>query len=119
MRSFTILLVLLAVSTAHASTRADELLWKCNGTGDDETDAMLGKLACASYLSGFLDAYTITTYGQKSNHLICLPDRGISNDQTIRIVVKFLEDHPEDLHESARSMVFVALQAAFPCRADR
>jgi hypothetical protein len=43
------------------------------------------------------------------------PWHGISNDQAVRIVVKWLNKHPEDLHQTARVTVLVALRNAFPC----
>jgi len=37
------------------------------------------------------------------------------NDQFIRVAVKYLEDHPEDLHAQAAILIQAALREAFPC----
>jgi len=101
---------------ARATDRADQLLWRCNGTAKSKGEAVLGKAICAGYLCGFLDAYQVAATVHKTAPLSCLPPTGISNDQAIRVVVTYLEAHPQELHETARSSVFLALRAAFPCK---
>jgi hypothetical protein len=44
---------------------------------------------------------------------MCLPKDGVSHDQTIRIVVKWSEEHTAELYESARTSVLIGLQG-FP-----
>jgi hypothetical protein len=44
----------------------------------------------------------------------CLPD-GATVGQAVRVVVKYLNDHPEDLNLDERELVDVALGLAFPC----
>jgi Rap1a immunity proteins len=46
--------------------------------------------------------------------LPCLPD-GTGSEQAIRIVVKYLNSHPEKLHKDAHILVVEALREAFPC----
>ncbi len=48
----------------------------------------------------------------------CLPD-GVTPNQTVRVVVKWLEDHPAQLHESAVELVLGALKENFPCHKNR
>jgi hypothetical protein len=96
--------------------RGDQLLWKCAGKpSDSDVQVQMDKLLCAYYLQGFLDSYGISHEPDSKERTICVPPSGISTDQTIRIVVKWLESHPEILHESARMNVFLALRTAFPC----
>lgn len=72
---------------------------------------------CLGYLSGFTDSARLTTHFYKTqDQRICLPERGASNEQLARIVTKWFRDHPNDLHESARMSVMLALQTAFPCK---
>lgn len=110
------LVIMLSISSARAEQRADELLWKCNGTAKDEVQAALGKLYCIGYISGLIDGHQITSNILKpEKKFLCLPKDGISNDQAVRIVVKWLNEHPEELHQTARVAVLVALRNAFPC----
>lgn len=47
--------------------------------------------------------------------IVCLPD-AVTNGQAIKIWMKFLKDHPEDLHRAALLTYLAALKIAFPCR---
>jgi len=71
---------------------------------------------CVSYVAGFLDGMSLATGTSGAKRNVCLPERGISNDQAIRIFVKFLREHPEGLHESGRSSLYISLARAFPCK---
>lgn len=46
--------------------------------------------------------------------IICLPE-GVTVHQEIRVVVKYLQGHPEKLHLRSTSLVESALSEAFPC----
>lgn len=92
------------------------MLWECTRRGSDvEVEQMLGIAWCAAYISGMVDATRILGDVNPDGRLICYPQEGISNDQAMRIVVKWLEDHPQSLHESARMSTMIALADAFPC----
>lgn len=67
------------------------------------TDAMF----CGGYLFGFVDAHQVTSTLNGGKQLFCLPEGGISAAQGIRIETKWLQDHPEQLHESARISVLL------------
>lgn len=72
---------------------------------------------CLGYLSGFTDSMRLTThFYEPQDQRICLPEQGASNEQLARVVTKWLRDHPNDLHESARMSVMLSLQTAFPCK---
>ena len=73
-------------------------------------------LWCISYVSGFLDALAVSDSMAPARKAICLPQRGITTDQAARILVKYLRDNPEKLHQSGRISLFVALTKIFPCR---
>jgi hypothetical protein len=68
-----------------------------------------------SYVSGFVDALALAAGNDKSRRVVCFPDRGVPNNQMIRIFVKYLESNPEQLHESGRMSLLIALTRAFPC----
>lgn len=54
--------------------------------------------------------------GQKPALLqFCLPVSGIPVIQAVRIVVKYLKEHPEQLHEDGMSLTIAALKNDFPC----
>ena len=82
-------------------------------------DAVAG-MRCVAYLAGFvhgtLSIQTADNTMRGVPNVICYPPVGISTEQTRRIVVKWLEDHPERLHNEAALEVFFAILNAFPCK---
>ena len=76
-----------------------------------ETDAFKAG-SCFGYIRAANDMYEIMVIN--SNRTICIPS-GISGKQLIRIVVKYLNDHPEKLHNPASLLVYEAFQESFPC----
>ena len=77
-------------------------------------DEQLRSLYWMGYLGGFNDAAMLIGTGT-SQKIYCLPAAGIEIDQLVRVVNKFLDEHPEDLHLTARILVLLALTGAFPC----
>ena len=45
----------------------------------------------------------------------CIPDKATSV-QAIRVIVKYLQDHPAELHKADFELLATALQLAFPCK---
>jgi hypothetical protein len=95
--------------------RGDDLLWGLTAQGADEIKAVSSQAVCFGYVSGMIDSYKILSAVNPSIRFICLPRQGISTDQATRIIVKWLQEHPERLHETPRILVFDALRSAFPC----
>lgn len=52
-------------------------------------------------------------------HMVCLPEHGSTNAQVALVIVKFLRDHPERLHEDRTALMVDALSGAFPCRSKK
>lgn len=99
---------------AGAVTNAIDLLRQCEGR---EPAGMpeLGTLTCATYLSGFLDMHALMVF-VGARPLFCPPTQGIQNEQALRIFVRWGQQHPELLHQSARIGAAESLREAFPCR---
>jgi hypothetical protein len=109
--------VSLSTAKADSDTRAEQLAWECQGQEPAEHPE-LGPLMCTEYVLGMLDMYAMMADPRVGNAkpLACLPDSGISGDQGIKIFLKWANDHPEQLHNSARMSFLVALRWAFPCQ---
>jgi hypothetical protein len=60
------------------------------------------------YCLGFVDGIAQTSPS------VCLPS-GVQTRQAVRIVVKFLQDHPEKLNQYGAILSNTALSQAFPC----
>ena len=78
----------------------------------EEADA---SIFCIGYVAGFLDANSLSSARNRASRIICMPERGITNDQGIRIFVKYLRDNPHILHESGRMSLYLSLAKALPC----
>jgi len=68
---------------------------------------------CQWYLKGFLDGYGAVPGSYKTQ--FCLPEGGFSVDQIRRVVVQWLQAHPQQLHIHSTEAVMTALSQAFPC----
>jgi len=72
-------------------------------------------LACNHYLSGIVDAHEqLSDWGRLSHNYICFPG-GIDTIQIRKVYIKHANEHPEDLHFTAASIVLNAFRIAFPC----
>jgi Rap1a immunity proteins len=86
----------------------NDLLNQCERLGNPLS------FGCRMYLAGVIDMH----YGFSvivSQPLYCYP-AGVTYEQLERIVVKYLRDHPKDLHYQAAYLATVALTDAFPCK---
>lgn len=72
---------------------------------------------CFGFILGTHSGYFIARTGSQQKLVFCIPS-GVTNLQTVKIVVKYLNNHPEELHQSADVLVIEAMTAAFPCTVD-
>jgi Rap1a immunity proteins len=73
----------------------------------------------AGYCVGLLDGLggmnqVWQEYTQDTSRFFCSPP-GSRRDQIVRVVVRYLENHPEQLHEHEIILAGWALSKAFPC----
>lgn len=73
------------------------------------------------YSSGFCSGFIVGATGMDSlrqlmndNPLICEPDR-VTNGQKRSIVIKYMKEHPEELHRPFLAITVNSLMEAFPC----
>jgi len=85
----------------------------------------IGYAYCLGYITGAtqaLSTWSAATKRATANHtaspnapsLYCLP-RAVSTVETMQVVVKYMDEHPERLNLSADTLVGYALEAAYPC----
>jgi hypothetical protein len=72
-------------------------------------------LGVVSAVMGTLDLYRGIP-GRPGVGAICLPEEGSTIAQGLRVVVTFMERHPEFLHLSLPTLAGLAFHEAFPCR---
>jgi hypothetical protein len=112
-----LLLTFMVVPTnADAITTGGALLTYCEN-GERERDPSYIELGfCRGYISG---ASWTMFYTDTQNNL-CLPKNNakVTNNQLKRIVVKYLKENPQRLHEEFMPLILSALEEAFSCKSD-
>ena len=103
---------------AQAQVSGPQLLEACqtairgiDGADQNATQLVLGG-QCIGYMIAASD-FTKLLHALGFEAAVCFPD-GVSPAQMARVVVKFIEEHPERLHEGPPSLVAAAFKAAFP-----
>lgn len=71
---------------------------------------------CVGVLQATIDTLDLVHEAGGTPKLICVPEGGIPMVQSMRIVVKSLEAHPESLHLNESVLVVSALKDVFPCQ---
>jgi hypothetical protein len=97
----------------------NELLEACSlaMSGKDKTRVESGKSDfCMGFIRGYVNSVrlyesALVTLGH--NNFLCPPIAPVG--QYVRVVHKYLQDHPEKLHYDEGVLVFDALKEAFPC----
>jgi len=80
------------------------------------TNMIPDAVRCLSYIQGFIDGFAVRDNVEEGmKPTLCFPD-GATGGQMVRIVTKWLEDHPARLHEPAWGLIFLAMQESFICR---
>ncbi len=105
-------LVISAKSASAYSTGKDLQEW-CTAA----LDKQLQSGARAGLCVGFLDAFRQLSQmlpSPPNSRLECLPE-GVGQEQFIRLILRYIERHPEKLHLPAAQIVYDAANEAFPC----
>lgn len=68
-----------------------------------------GKALGNGYLIGFI---------QGQPNTLCVPQTA-SQEQIVAVVLKYFENHPETLHHHQASLIFNALNEAWPCASKK
>jgi|SRR5271165_6558004 len=73
---------------------------------------------CMGFIQGVIDYDTIVTTdknGHPTGRHFCVPAEA-SETQLAKVVVKYGDDHPQQLHLPAAMIVLLAMKDAFPCQ---
>lgn len=72
---------------------------------------------CLGYIGGFKDMLYILNINSATSaqQIVCFPSSGVSNAQAAKILLKWAENNPEQLHKSTAVGLLLALADAFPC----
>lgn len=116
------LLSLVLAQPAFAAVTGEELLNRCSAAeksvdgGQMSGDEMLDAMWCMGYMSGLLDGFSVGDYKVANTKMMCPPEGGLTRTQALRIVAKWLREHPEAHPKSGRRGALLALAGAYPCK---
>jgi hypothetical protein len=120
--ALTLAALLFVPSAFAAPTTGVQILQACGSAVKQQDGAQISmqesieSIWCIGYLGGLLDGFGMSPPKINGRQVLCLPEQGITNDQLVRLVTKWLREHPENLHESGRMEALIALSKAFPCK---
>lgn len=120
--------VVLAVGALGQEPTGNDVLKNCQTAARwlDNSGAPVSELTDVGWCEGWVRAtleltrlhneWTDFTKQKPTLLQFCLPDSGIPLIQAIRVVVKYLNEHPEKLHEDGMGLTVAALTSSFPCK---
>jgi hypothetical protein len=122
------LLIGLSIEVAHAQPHdGNELLQECNAAIVEVDHSDVAKPSdalsvglCFGMVRGVMETMLVwqiadNAHKQEPFWGSCIP-ADVSPTQAVRIVVKYLNDHPEELNRGDSTLVMSALSKAFPCK---
>jgi hypothetical protein len=91
-------------------TSANAVMPGCRNflVGPYPTNASIAGARCGGLVEGI-------AYGASAGRFVCAPPTATVG-QTVRVVMKYIEDQPERLHENFKLLAYEALRAAWPCK---
>jgi len=99
---------------ARAYTNGNDLRDQCGAALEKQTGARAG--LCVGYINAYRELAAMLP--ESAGIKLCLPAPGVGNEQFIKIVLKYLDQHPEKLHLPAAQLIYDATDEAFPCHAN-
>lgn len=104
------------VSGSAMAVDGNELLSWCKGAISEKKTKSYGFDTgyCLGVIGTVGDLITSINHDLGPNLQICIP-AGVKNGQIARILVKYLEQNPEKLHNNATTLTIMATQRAYPC----
>ncbi len=121
-RHIVLCAVLVFAQPVFAATTGAELLSRCeaaeksmNGdhlSGEEVFDGMW----CMGYMSGLLDGFGVGDFKIGDEKAVCPPAEGLTREQALKSVTRWLRDNPDALQKSGRRGAILALSRTYPCR---
>jgi hypothetical protein len=102
-----------AQMTPSATTDGNYLLGSCRASVQAMDNPNLHQDLLDAWRSGLCDGIVRGVWAFSPS--VCAPQEATAG-QAIRIVYKYLQDHPEQLHMTDTKLVGMALAQVFPCK---
>jgi hypothetical protein len=96
-------------AAANAEFAGNDLKQICNVYPEHTESSAL----CMGYIAGTLD--TVGGFDKMLKLRWACEPTGVTGDQLISMTIKYLADHPDQLHNTAASLILNMYTKAFPC----
>ena len=124
-----IFMIMTAIPAMAVKRTGNDLLVDCANLIKTESIESVNKekLLGIGYCIGLIDGLVTFNYvyeavlereGNSTMVQMCLPQR-ISTRQSAEIIVKYLQDNPNRLHQSGQALAAQALVTAYPCNQEK
>jgi hypothetical protein len=107
-------IVVATVGQCFAQVTGNEILKDCQVNLHNPNSTMIDAQNIA-FCQGFLWAIQRVGYDLTEPYRFCRPDEGTLKQGSL-VLLKYLNDHPEQLHEDAVLLAVRAFRAAWPCQ---
>lgn len=97
----------------------NELMSKCldaQQVADNQKDLTYSSAVNTGFCIGFSQGVQNTLQFFPKEAGICFPKDGIAAGQSMRIILKYLQDNPSQLHQKDTVLAVIAFKKAYPCR---
>jgi hypothetical protein len=111
LKCFLLLALLAGAQSVHAQTTGNELREQCGAAVRRELS--IGAGLCIGFINGYQQVAAMLPPSAKVK-LACWPD-GVTPNQVAKVVIKYLDNHPERLHLPAVQLIYDATYEVFPC----
>lgn len=101
--------LLMVAAAAHAEEDLTSGNWWLEGCKRD-SDAL-----CSGYVIGMMEMHDLSR--PSDQWLWCLP-KGVTPRQVTKVIVRYMNNHPADLHQRFVILASLALNESFPCPPD-
>ena len=116
--SIILLCITYSVNASSDPSNGSTLLKRCQSAIDLTNKLPMdhdiyGSAYCFGFIQGFSESNTFFS-ALKNTRFFCIPEQ-VTLLQKTRVVLKYLTDHPNKLHENESYLVYDALLEGFPC----
>jgi hypothetical protein len=108
-RAFLVALLLLGATSTARATAVDDVE-ACRAAAKPGGIKLESAFA-AGYCTGIVEA---TMFNLPVTGNVCLP-KGVTTGQGLQVLVKYMDDHPKELHEQTVRLAARAIVQAWPC----
>ncbi|MDN7141981.1 hypothetical protein KC131_15140 [Pseudomonas sp. JQ170] len=108
-----------AIAEPGRVTNGQDLLTACKDFIDNPSGPLAEQFNmgyCAGMIPAVGNSFILYKAINPEKPVVCIPEQQFTQGQAIRVVIKYLEDHPESLHKSPMELTSLAYLQAYPCK---